>query len=98
MHPSASQSRRISATIAAGGGAEDRFLLILTLALLLAVGTSLLLGKLKLPPLPGYFLCGVLLAVSSGAAVGADTADRCASKWARLMSGMPFGFSRITNP
>ncbi len=50
--------------LAAGGGAEDRFLLVLTLALLLAVGTSLLLGKLKLPPLPGYFLCGVLLAVS----------------------------------
>ena len=49
---------------AAGNGAEDRFLLVLTLALLLAVGTSLLLGKLKLPPLPGYFLCGVLLAVS----------------------------------
>ena len=49
---------------AAGGGAEEQFLLILTLALLLAVGTSLFLGKLKLPPLPGYFLCGVLLAVS----------------------------------
>ena len=50
--------------VAAGGGAEDRFLLMLTIVLLLAVGTSLLLGKLKLPPLPGYFLCGVLLAVS----------------------------------
>ena len=49
---------------AAGGVAEDRFLVILTVALLLAVGTSLALGKLKLPPLPGYFLCGVLLAVS----------------------------------
>ena len=49
---------------AAGGGAEDRFLVLLTLALLLAVGTSLLLGKLKLPPLPGYLLSGILLAVS----------------------------------
>ncbi|MES2705578.1 MAG: cation:proton antiporter [Verrucomicrobiota bacterium] len=49
---------------AGGGGAEDRFLLILTLALLLAVAFSLLLGKLRLPPLPGYFICGVLLAVS----------------------------------
>lgn len=63
--------------LAAGGGAEDRFLLVLTLALLLAVGISLVLGRLKLPPLPGYFACGVLLAVSglvdlragSGAAV-----------------------------
>jgi CPA2 family monovalent cation:H+ antiporter-2 len=53
-----------SVFFAAGGGAEDQFLLVLTLALLLAVGTSLLLGKLKLPPLPGYFLCGLLLAVS----------------------------------
>ncbi len=53
-----------SVIFAAGSGSEDRFLLVLTLALLLAVGTSLLLGKLKLPPLPGYFLCGVLLAVS----------------------------------
>jgi CPA2 family monovalent cation:H+ antiporter-2 len=53
-----------SVFFAAGGGAEEQFLLILTLALLLAVGTSLFLGKLKLPPLPGYFLCGVLLAVS----------------------------------
>ena len=50
--------------LAAGGAAEDQFLSILALALLLVVGTSLLLGKLKLPPLPGYFLCGVLLAVS----------------------------------
>lgn len=51
--------------LASGGeAAEDRFLLILTLALLLAVGTSLVLGKLRLPPLPGYFLCGILLAVS----------------------------------
>ena len=50
--------------LAAGGAAEDQFLSILALALLLAVGTSLLLGRLKLPPLPGYFLCGVLLAVS----------------------------------
>lgn len=49
---------------AAGGGAEDQFLVLLTLALLLAVGASLLLGKLKLPPLPGYFLCGILLAAS----------------------------------
>lgn len=53
-----------SVIVAAGGGAEDRFLLVLTLALLLAVGISLLLGKARLPPLPGYFLCGVLLAVS----------------------------------
>ncbi len=53
-----------SVFFAAGDGAEEQFLLILTLALLLAVGTSLFLGKLKLPPLPGYFLCGVLLAVS----------------------------------
>jgi CPA2 family monovalent cation:H+ antiporter-2 len=50
--------------LAAGGAAEEKFLLILTLALLLAVAVSLVLGKLKLPPLPGYFLCGVLLAVS----------------------------------
>ena len=49
---------------AAASAAEDRFLLILTIVLLLAVGISLLLGKAKLPPLPGYFLCGVLLAVS----------------------------------
>ncbi|RYD31296.1 MAG: cation:proton antiporter, partial [Verrucomicrobiaceae bacterium] len=47
-----------------GGGPEDHFLLVLTLALLLAVAASLLLGRLRLPPLPGYFLCGVLLAVS----------------------------------
>lgn len=40
----------------------DPLLPVLALTLLLTVGTALLLKKMKLPALPGYFLCGFLLA------------------------------------
>ena len=40
----------------------DPFLPLLALTLLLTVGAALLLRRLKFPALPGYFLCGFLLA------------------------------------
>lgn len=43
-------------------GSADPFLPVLAFTLLLTVGAALLLRRLKLPALPGYFLCGFLLA------------------------------------
>lgn len=40
----------------------DPLLPVLALTLLVTVGTALLLKRLRLPALPGYFLCGFLLA------------------------------------
>lgn len=46
--------------------AANQFLPLLALALLLAVGIALVLRRLRIPALPGYFLCGFVLARSGG--------------------------------
>ena len=56
-----------SGILASGGAHDDRFLPVLAFALLLTVGLSLVLGRARIPVLPGYFACGMLLAASGAA-------------------------------
>ena len=60
----------------AAGPASDPFLPVLALTLLMTVGAALLLRKFRLPALPGYFLCGFLLAQSGIVPLGPDTSGR----------------------
>jgi monovalent cation:H+ antiporter-2, CPA2 family len=46
----------------AAASANDRFLPLLALTLLLTVGAALALRRIRLPALPGFFLCGFILA------------------------------------
>jgi monovalent cation:H+ antiporter-2, CPA2 family len=46
----------------ASSSANDRFLPLLALTLLLTVGVALILRRLRLPALPGFFICGFILA------------------------------------
>jgi CPA2 family monovalent cation:H+ antiporter-2 len=48
--------------VLAAGGSDDRFMPLLALTLLATVLCTLLLRRFRLPALPGYFLCGFLLA------------------------------------
>jgi CPA2 family monovalent cation:H+ antiporter-2 len=62
---------RSSAVIAAGGGGQ--FMPLLALTLLATVLLTLLLRRFRLPALPGYFLCGFLLARLSPVPMGEGT-------------------------
>lgn len=62
---------RSSAVFAAGGGGQ--FMPLLALTLLATVLLTLLLRRFRLPALPGYFLCGFLLARLSPIPMGEGT-------------------------
>jgi CPA2 family monovalent cation:H+ antiporter-2 len=63
--------------IVAAGGSDDRFIPVLALTLLATVLFTLVLRRFRLPALPGYFVCGFLLARLSpvSMAPGTEAAD-----------------------
>ena len=57
----------------AAGSADERFIPLLALTLLATVMLTLALRRVRLPALPGYFLCGFVLARLSPVPMGAGT-------------------------
>ena len=59
--------------VVAAGSADERFIPLLALTLLATVMLTLALRRVRLPALPGYFLCGFVLARLSPVPMGAGT-------------------------